>query len=325
MLLSEAIRLGAGPQCFGKDDTKAQDPCAMGGTFEGLGIGHYDRHYGRKLKELYPWLFASAYAHCPHCGRKGQTPVQIIIHLNDYHHWTREAVADWVAALEAKLGIQRAEMSDETYYTVLNVKETASPSEIKTAYRDLIKQVHPDTIATAAPHLRRIAEDKTKEIIEAYKVLSDSSKRRDYDGQLGEYRHQNAQQAPPQPTSPPPTQQATSQSSTGPFCNKCGTSLYASGFCPKCNQFAVPVPTPPLAKVVQRQGYNWAWLTGGIPYVLAFFIIGLVSTPKSDMALAFALLVIVAAATFAIRFLIERRNSRARGVPRTAPPGSGIP
>ena len=37
-------------------------------------------------------------------------------------------------------------MSDDTYYTVLNVPETASLSEIKTAYRDLIKQVHPDTI-----------------------------------------------------------------------------------------------------------------------------------------------------------------------------------
>jgi curved DNA-binding protein CbpA len=41
-------------------------------------------------------------------------------------------------------------MSDETYYTVLNVKETASPAEIKTAYRDLIRQVHPDTIANLA-------------------------------------------------------------------------------------------------------------------------------------------------------------------------------
>jgi curved DNA-binding protein CbpA len=65
-------------------------------------------------------------------------------------------------------------MSDETYYTVLNVKETASPSEIKTAYRDLIKQVHPDTITNLAPYLRRIAEDKAKEITEAYTVLSSS-------------------------------------------------------------------------------------------------------------------------------------------------------
>jgi curved DNA-binding protein CbpA len=88
-------------------------------------------------------------------------------------------------------------MSEETYYTVLNVKETASLSEIKTAYRDLIKQVHPDTIASLAPYLRRIAEDKTKEIIEAYAVLSNSSKRRDYDSQLEAYRRQNARQPSP--------------------------------------------------------------------------------------------------------------------------------
>ena len=149
-------------------------------------------------------------------------------------------------------------MSDETYYTVLNVKETASSAEIKTAYRDLIKQVHPDTIANLAPYLRKIAEDKAKEIIEASTVLSDSSKRRDYDRQLAAYRRQNAPQAPPQPTPPPPTQQATSQTSTGPFCNKCGTSLYASGFCPKCNKFTAPTSTPPRPKTVRWLGYNWA-------------------------------------------------------------------
>ena len=79
MLLSEAIRQGAMPQSFGTmHDTKAQRTEAVGLTIE---------QYGRKLKELYPWLFASADAQCPDCGRKGQNPVQIIIHLNDYHCW----------------------------------------------------------------------------------------------------------------------------------------------------------------------------------------------------------------------------------------------
>jgi curved DNA-binding protein CbpA len=75
-------------------------------------------------------------------------------------------------------------MSDETYYTVLNVKETASASEIKAAYRDLIKQVHPDTITNLAPYMRKIAEDKAKEITEAYNELSNASRRREYDRQL---------------------------------------------------------------------------------------------------------------------------------------------
>src|SRR5580704_6205445 len=106
-------------------------------------------------------------------------------------------------------------MSDDTYYTVLNVKETASPSEIKTAYRDLIKQVHPDTITNLAPYLRQIAEDKAKEITEAYTVLSNSSKRRDYDKQLAEYRRQTTPQAP-RPTPPPSPQSASTSSGRRP-------------------------------------------------------------------------------------------------------------
>jgi DnaJ domain len=148
-------------------------------------------------------------------------------------------------------------MSDETYYTVLNVKETATPSEIKTAYRDLIKQVHPDTITNLAPYLRRIAEEKTKEITEAYTVLSSSSKRREYDSQLAGYRRQTVPQTPP-PATPSPRRQAPSQTSSGPYCNRCGTSLYASGICPKCNKFTAPTATPPQPKAVRWLGYNWA-------------------------------------------------------------------
>src|SRR5579864_4867922 len=119
-------------------------------------------------------------------------------------------------------------MSDETYYTVLNVKETASLSEIKTSYRDLIKQVHPDTIANLAPYLRKIAEDKAKEITEAYTVLSNTSKRGDYDKQLAEYRRQTMPQAPPTPQST--ASQTASAGSLG-YCKKCGTFLYGSGYC----------------------------------------------------------------------------------------------
>jgi len=102
-------------------------------------------------------------------------------------------------------------MSDDTYYTVLNVAETASLCDIKTAYRDLIRQVHPDTISDLAPYLRHVAEEKAKEITEAYSVLSSPSKRREYDAQLAVYRRQtNAHTAPP-----PHAQEAASQSSSG--------------------------------------------------------------------------------------------------------------
>jgi curved DNA-binding protein CbpA len=79
-------------------------------------------------------------------------------------------------------------MSDDTYYVVLGVSETATQSEIKAAYRNLLKRIHPDTVATLSPDLRRIAEGATEDIIEAYSVLSDAEKRRQYDLELVAHR-----------------------------------------------------------------------------------------------------------------------------------------
>jgi hypothetical protein len=131
-------------------------------------------------------------------------------------------------------------MSDETYYTVLNVKETASASEIKTAYRDLIKKVHPDTITNLAPYLKKIAEDKAKDAIEAYTVLSSATKRRDYDRQLAEYRRQTMPPAPPGPkTTPPPA----ATSATSP---------------PRPTRAATSHASRPRPQAVRWLGYNWA-------------------------------------------------------------------
>jgi DnaJ-class molecular chaperone len=79
-------------------------------------------------------------------------------------------------------------MSDDTYYRALGVSETATQTEIKAAYRSLLKKIHPDTVSTLSPNLRRMAEDATKEIIEAYAVLSDAGKRRQYDRRFGHWR-----------------------------------------------------------------------------------------------------------------------------------------
>ena len=62
------------------------------------------------------------------------------------------------------------------YYNILGVNKDANESEIKKSYRKLSKKYHPDVNPD-----NKEAEDKFKEIAEAYSVLSDSEKRSNYD------------------------------------------------------------------------------------------------------------------------------------------------
>lgn len=66
-------------------------------------------------------------------------------------------------------------MAQRDYYEVLGVSRNASPEEIKAAFRKLARQYHPDV--SQAPD----AEERFKEINEAYAVLSDTDSRAAYD------------------------------------------------------------------------------------------------------------------------------------------------
>ncbi|MBA2623641.1 MAG: J domain-containing protein [Chthoniobacterales bacterium] len=65
------------------------------------------------------------------------------------------------------------------YYETLGISKTATDDEIKSAFRKLARKFHPDVAKDKAS-----AEEKFKQINEAYEVLSDKEKRRKYD-QLG--------------------------------------------------------------------------------------------------------------------------------------------
>ncbi|UCH07402.1 MAG: J domain-containing protein [Deltaproteobacteria bacterium] len=67
-------------------------------------------------------------------------------------------------------------MSGKDYYKILGLNKSASADEIKKAYRKLAMQYHPDRNKGD-----KAAESKFKEISEAYAVLSDAEKRKQYD------------------------------------------------------------------------------------------------------------------------------------------------
>ncbi|MEH1833663.1 MAG: DnaJ C-terminal domain-containing protein [Nostoc sp.] len=67
------------------------------------------------------------------------------------------------------------------YYAILGVSKTASPEEIKQAFRKLARKYHPDVNPG-----NKQAEARFKEVSEAYEVVSDADKRKKYD-QFGQY------------------------------------------------------------------------------------------------------------------------------------------
>ena len=87
-------------------------------------------------------------------------------------------------------------MEYKDYYKVLGLDRKASQDEIKRAYRKLARKYHPDVSKEAG------AEDKFKELNEAYEVLKEPANRAKYDqygehwnqqGQQGAYQHQQRQ------------------------------------------------------------------------------------------------------------------------------------
>ena len=67
-------------------------------------------------------------------------------------------------------------MAKRDYYDVLGVSKSASPEELKSAYRKLAVKYHPDKNPGD-----KTAEDKFKEASEAYHVLSNPERKQSYE------------------------------------------------------------------------------------------------------------------------------------------------
>jgi hypothetical protein len=104
MQLSEAIRLGAllKPQAFHgppaylnlKDAAKT---CALAAAAEAVGDTYLDIFRWRTDQR---WPFMEEETRCPECLSITYPVVTMITHLNDFHQWTRERIAAWVATFE---------------------------------------------------------------------------------------------------------------------------------------------------------------------------------------------------------------------------------
>lgn len=107
MKLSTAIRLGSmlKRQGFGSRISAKRElgtSCALEAAAESLGLDimrdeRNEPWYYGEIERLYPFLRGQA---CPACRAGGTSPGRVIWHLNDYHEWTREQIADWVETIE---------------------------------------------------------------------------------------------------------------------------------------------------------------------------------------------------------------------------------
>jgi curved DNA-binding protein len=83
-------------------------------------------------------------------------------------------------------------MTYKDYYKVLGVAKTATPEEIKRAYRKLAIKYHPDKTKGD-----KVSEEKFKDVNEANEVLSDPQKRKKYDQLGADWKHYEEAGAPP--------------------------------------------------------------------------------------------------------------------------------
>lgn len=90
---------------------------------------------------------------------------------------------------------RQQESSALTHYDDLGLAAGASGEEIREAYLNLVRLLHPDL--SSEPSLKRFSENQLKRVSRAYAVLSDPARRRRYDAELGGLHEANSEDEEP--------------------------------------------------------------------------------------------------------------------------------
>lgn len=77
--------------------------------------------------------------------------------------------------------LEKSKLVPKDYYVILGIINNATPAEVKKAYRKKALIHHPDRHAKASAEMQRKQEVRFKEVDEAYRILSDTTKRSVYD------------------------------------------------------------------------------------------------------------------------------------------------
>lgn len=99
----------------------------------------------------------------------------------------------------------------KNYYELLEVTPTASPDEIKRAFRLQIARYHPDKVQHLGKEFQAMAADRAAELTESYRILSDANRRAEYD----KARAAAATGSPDAPSAPPADAAAKAEASRG--------------------------------------------------------------------------------------------------------------
>jgi curved DNA-binding protein CbpA len=105
----------------------------------------------------------------------------------------------------------------KNYYQLLGIEPTASPDEVKRAFRAQIARYHPDKVQHLGREFQDMAAERAAELTEAYRVLSDATRRAEYDRLASTAQASPAApaQSPPPPPAPDPAQPSPEAAAQG--------------------------------------------------------------------------------------------------------------